>query len=359
MINRKQVFITLAIVLLVWLLSCVSADDTSLIHAYDRVVFYPFQSLRAVLFGYLPFSIGDVIYVAAGVFLVVRLVFFARLLFRFQSKNAKLLPSLMRGLNIVLCAYLFFLLGWGLNYNKQPLGKEWGLDAVKDTFKTAVFDSVLVDKINAVASGYHDFSAPEVNKICADNYRTMTSCGIAICGTPVKPSFFSWFLERLGIDGYYNPFTGEGQVSSRIPHFMLPFVVTHEMAHQAGIAAEGDANLLAYAIGTQSSDASFRYSAYLNIWLYADRRLFRKDSMNAKRLKGKFNKMTLAQLDTLDELSKLYDNDATRYSSGMYDDYLKLHHQKEGIRSYGNVMIDAWRLEKKGRFGANNLIFIP
>src|ERR1044071_7173753 len=104
-------------------------------------------------------------------------------------------------------------------------------------------------------------------------------------------------MQYLGIQGYYNPFTGEAQVNSALPEFMLPFVVCHEMAHQSGIAAEDDANLLAYAICTSAPDSSFVYSGYFNLWLYTQSKLKQEDSSLAAAMLETLNPASRAQVD--------------------------------------------------------------
>jgi hypothetical protein len=178
-------------------------------------------------------------------------------------------------------------------------------------------------------------------------------------GLKIKPGLFGYFMRRLGVEGYYNPFTGEGQIDAELPAFTMPFLICHEMAHQAGIASEEDANLMAYALGTTTPDSTFRYSAYLNLWLYANNRLYRRDSTKAKELDSLLNKMTKAHIDTLDQISKKYQSDYTYYSNSLYDNYLKMQDQKEGIRSYSNVVVSAWLLEQKRSINSDSLIRIP
>src|SRR5690606_35622541 len=149
----------------------------------------------------------------------------------------------------------------------------------------------------------------------------------------------------LGIQGYYNPFTGEAQVNNTLPPFMLPFVVCHEMAHQSGIAAEDDANLLAYAICTAAPDSTFAYSGYFTRWLYTQPRLTQMDSVKANAMMERLNPISRAQLDTLRAMRRKYRNGISNYSGALYDSYLRLHNQKDGIRSYNNVALSAWSLE--------------
>ena len=50
----------------------------------------------------------------------------------------------------------------------------------------------------------------------------------------IKPSLYSYAGNVLGFEGYYNPFSGEGQVNTTVPVFEQPFVACHEIGHQVG-----------------------------------------------------------------------------------------------------------------------------
>jgi hypothetical protein len=166
-------------------------------------------------------------------------------------------------------------------------------------------------------------------------------------------------MQHLGIQGYYNPFTGEAQVNSFLPAFMQPFVISHEMAHQSGIAAEDDANLLAYALGATSGDSSFNYSAYLNVWLYTHARVRAVDTHMANIFRKQLNPITKSHLDTLRAIRRKFDSDVNDYSSYLYDEYLKLHNQKEGIETYDKVSISAWAWERQRDSVTTKLLRLP
>ena len=341
----------------------------SSVRPYDRIIFYPFQSFRMILLGWIPFSIGDVLYVLGGFFLLFTLSRWVYYTVKFSTFKGRLAGSVLNTISIILFVYLFFVIGWGANYNKPPLREYWGLatPVIKekaerrrvDSMALVAFNVFLVDKLNTTVINYKTLSFAETNERSKAYYRVYTDSKVRMHGLGIKETAFGYFMERMAIDGYYNPFTGEGQVSGRLPAFVMPFIVCHEMAHQAGIAAEGDANLMAYAIGTATNDATFNYSAYLNIWLYANNRLYRRDSVLAKKFESQLNKLTAAHLDTLEELSKKYNNEVSQYGTELYDTYLKMQNQKEGIRSYGNVSSSAWQLELQRMNGKAKLISVP
>ena len=344
---KRKLYTLIVLLLLIFSVQLLFPGNPQLVGIYDRFFYYPFQSLRGLLFGFIQVSIGDIAYFAGGLFLLVTVIRWVKYLCRFSTDKWCLAASLFNTVNFALFIYLFFFLGWGANYYKLPLRDSWALRAHNDTLSLVTFDSVLVNRLNSLAPTYRPTTLAQINKQAAADYRQFTDSKVALFGLAIKPTLYGYFMERVAVDGYYNPFTGEGQVVKRLPACMLPFVVTHEMAHQAGIAAEGDANLVAYALGIMSPDKSFNYSANLNLWLYVNARLFRKDSVIARSFESRLNALTTAHLDTLEQLSKLYDNQVSKITGDVYDDYLKMQKQKEGIHSYGNVTANAWLFELK------------
>lgn len=343
---KQKVLLIVALLLIITILVFLLPASAACLSFYYRYLYSPVQSLRGYLFSYIPVSLGDAIYIAGGAYLLYILIRWVQYAVNWKRNRHMLLSSVLNMVSFVLCVYIAFVVGWGANYYQQPLYKTWGLDKGRDTLELKTFDSMLVSRLNQLAPQYKDLSMDEINTKAKAEYATHTDIGLAPAGLKIKYSYFGYFLDRIAIEGYYNPFTGEGQISHSLPAFMLPFVISHEMAHQAGIAAEGDANLLAYAMGTSSQDPSFQYSANLNLWLYVNARLSRRDSVTAQIWEDNLNPLTQRHLAILEERSKLYNNDATRYSGEMYDSYLKMQQQKEGIKSYGNVTANAWQLER-------------
>jgi hypothetical protein len=164
-------------------------------------------------------------------------------------------------------------------------------------------------------------------------------------------------MQYMGVQGYYNPWTGEAQVNRFLPPFMLPFVMCHEMAHQSGIAAEDDANLLSYALCTSVPDETFSYSGYFNLWLYTHGRVRMMDSLVAKSIETTINPLTISHRDTLRAIRRKYRSPAGNLSSQFYDGYLRLHNQKGGIDSYAEVALTAWAFEQQRK--KMQLLLIP
>lgn len=335
----------------------------AIVSVYNSYVFFPYQFLRNLLFRFIPLSVGDILYAAAFLALIMLIIRWVYFLLRFNKYKHAVAESVIYFFIIFGSVYMYFLLAWGANYYKPSLSSFWHLarpaSRVGDSSAIASFDIYLVNKLNSYAPHYHNESFEEIGNRSVEYYKKYTDYKTKLQGLKVKASLFGSLIQHLEIEGYYNPFTGESQVNEHLPLFIMPFVVCHEMAHQAGIAAEEDANLLAYAIGTSVDDSSFNYSSYLNIWFYAQSRLNRRNHTLAKKLESQLNTLTRAHIDTLAQIRRRYESEFSKYSSDLYDNYLRFHQQKDGIRSYGNVATSAWAWETRKRMVPDSLIAIP
>src|SRR5665811_1952947 len=94
----------------------------------------------------------------------------------------------------------------------------------------------------------------------------------------VKFSFYGYLADYMGFSGYYNPFTCEAQVNTTIPSFVQPFTTCHEIGHQLGYAKEEEANFCGFLATKSSTDPAFRYSVYVDLYLYSAGALYVLDS---------------------------------------------------------------------------------
>jgi hypothetical protein len=336
-------------VFLLILIQFVFPNFLKLASFYNDHVFRPFQRLRNSLFGALPFSLGDFLYLFGGLVVVAVAVRWGRYLFRFRQFKHELAHSLMSSFISLATIYVLFFIGWGGNYYKPALSKFWNLSPVDASIPDGIrsYDSFLVGRLNTLEPYYRETGFAAVNDSAESYYKLRVDSRTRLPGLRVKRSLYGYFMQYFGIQGYYNPFTGEAQVNGALPEFMLPFVVCHEMAHQSGIAAEDDANLLAYAICTSAPDSSFAYSGYFNLWLYTQSKLRQQDTVQAAAMLERLNPESRAQVDTLRAIRRRYRSPISEYSGVLYDGYLRMHNQKDGIKSYNNVVLSAWAWEQR------------
>lgn len=358
---KKKLIVVAGMVVLIAILQVALANSTVFSVLFADYVFVPFQSLRNFIFGWSPVSFGDVLYFCGGVAIVVLLARWIYYLVTIKKNGQRLVKSFVNTLVTVVVVYFIFMIGWGGNYYKPSLAKYWGMDKDKwrDTAGVVHYEQYLVSKLNEYAPQYQPQTFKEVRRDAMHYYKEHTDCKARLNGLNIKPSLYGFMMQYLGIQGYYNPITGEAQMNRFLPTYMLPFVVVHEIAHQAGIAAEDDANLLAYTISMKSENKTFLYSAYLNMWLYNHYRLRMKDSTTADNMKAQLNDLTIQHIDTLRQIRERYRGDLSKYSSDMYDTYLKMLQQEQGIKSYNRATITAWIWEQTDSIRRKEVIDIP
>jgi hypothetical protein len=163
----------------------------------------------------------------------------------------------------------------------------------------------------------------------------------------VKSSLYGWWGNYLGFTGYYNPFTGEAQVNTTVPKFLLPYTTCHEMAHQVGYAKEDEANFVGYLVATSSADTLFHYSAYLDLFLYANRQVFFIDSSSAKSAAKLLLPEVKADIKEWREFAKAHRSPVEPFISWAYGKYLKANRQPKGMATYNEVIADLIAFYKK------------
>lgn len=309
---------------------------------FAQTGFMRLQRFRLPMARFTILSIGDILYSLAFIYSLVFVFRFFR--YRLWRLKNGLLLFVLKIVRAVLVFSIALYLLWGSLYSQPKLAERMGLDV--DTVNSEAlffYDSVLIERMNVFAPGLHYPSYRQIKRTVRQVFyneggpRQLRS----------KASIFGASIAYFGIDGYFNPFTGESQANPDLPHYMHSFVVAHEYAHQMGVAAEDDANLKAYINCVLTNDTLALYSAYFNVWLYTQRRVMYIDSPRAKRIKEGLNLKTLAHLDTLRQRSEQYDNVFNKVSDILFDAYLKSEQQKDGIYSYRNMVYGALAWELK------------
>lgn len=311
---------------------------------------YPFLGIALRFFtGLFPFSVGDILYIIA-ILLIMREIY---IWIRWVSKKNKpnfILLRLSSYVTILLSLYLLFNVFWGLNYNRRSVGYQLELESFQPNdsllFQLAV---QLRDKTNKMRPR-STFSV-NYNQMAVRGYNQL-SLSYPIpkpVQVLVKGSIFGIVGNYMGYSGYFNPFTGEGQVNSTIPEFMIPFVACHEMAHQLGYAKEHEASFIGHLAAKASGDPFLQYSSYLNMFLSAHGELRSIDSTAAKTIWKGLNSEVMGDIQRYRDYLKKYDTPIGDWVDQFYNQYLKLNEQPSGMRSYNLVTV--WLMAWMRKYG--------
>jgi len=366
-VDMKRFFIYLALALLLMGFSYFPA----MVERYYGAGLYPvLLYVRLWITAWVPFSIGDLLYIFVCIYLIYKLL---RILIHIKKEGVNK-AKVWRPSAIILLVWISFKLLWGLNYDR--LGAGHLLDIEQKTYSGAAVDSLVNELIDSLNSTRKQLTQAkiQVDTLPVGNpapyfswaqeayQRAKTSYTFLPKQAPrVKATLFNPLADYVGFTGYFNPFTAEGQVRTDMPGLELPFVACHETAHMLGFASESEANLIGYLVATKSANPYVRYSAYNEIFSYAQREQFvllaqQKDSVGFMGAVAQ----NRARLDTLVKQDRKavrnffnkHRSSVAPIMSGVYEQYLFLNKQNAGLKSYDEVI--GWLIDVKRKQQKNN-----
>lgn len=322
---------------------------------------YPFISkLQRILFGWLPLSIGDLFYGFLIVVILYKTFHFFKAIFKRRFSRKYFIAGLQQIIFFFLFMYVFFNLLWGLNYNRRGIAHQLGLEVKQ--YSMADLDTLTTVIQNRV--NYYAAFVTEAQRDSFDKKKRLFKSAAAAFDEAgrqysfmkykhrsVKPSLYSYLGNYLGFQGYYNPFSGEGQVNTTVPRFMEPFVAAHEIAHQLGYAKENEANFAGFLACRAYNNNAFRYSVYLDMYNYALGEIIRKDTTLAKSFQDKVHPQVLRDQKEFRDFYRRYKNPIEPLITWGYGQFLKANNQPSGKRSYNEVVI--WLIAYYKKFGIN------
>ncbi|UEG52017.1 DUF3810 domain-containing protein [Mucilaginibacter daejeonensis] len=294
--------------------------------------------------GWIPFSVGDVLYTAIIVIALYATISLIASLFKKRfARSLRLFINLVIGLQLFIIA--FYIL-WGLNYSRPPASQLLNIpDSTYTTSALIGMTCTLIDSANACRARLNADDLSTTNKQIYDTAEAAIERSADIYPQfrsyypAVKSSLFTPVINYLSTAGYFTPFTGEAQVNYQMPLHDRPVSACHEMAHQMGFAREDEANFVGYLAGIHSNDRSLRYSAYYLAMQEFIHQVRRRDSTASKQFKTHLSPAVLADLKADRAYWQRYDRQISRLSGIFYDNFLKVNKQPEGLRTYNRMII--------------------
>ncbi len=344
--KRNKYWIVIGILVIFILIIRWFSSNALWVESYYSTGIYLYLSVfLRYLLGWLPFSIGDVLYGAIVIWFLYRLIKISKVVIHKEVSKARLMASIQRLVVTLLSIYILFNSLWGINYNRLGIASQLGLSMEKysvNDLKT--LNGVLLQKVNESNGLLLQKPVPEMTSSEIFNkamlaYREVNKQYPFLNYHPasIKTSLWGWMGNYVGFLGYYNPFTGEGQVNTTVPKFSQPYTNCHEIAHQLGYAKENEANFVGYLAASASKEETFHYSVYLDLFLYANRNLFLADSVSAKAFTKELHPAVKKNLREWRQFNERHKNPVEPVIRWMYGKYLESNQQPSGVLSYNEV----------------------
>ena len=339
--NHKAILVGLLLVVLVQIIG----SSSYLIEQFYLPYFYtPYSKLLRFIFGWLPFSIGDVLYYLAICWVLYAFFYLVKKIWQkhFTKKIAFALVKKM--LTFALYLYAFFYLAWGLHYNRKSIATT--LNITTTTYNKTDLQHMLtelVSKINTLADSVpkeENFNFSNIKPFAVKAYSNVAVQYpyLQYTNTSIKKSMFSLAANYLGFQGYYNPFTGEAQVNTYLPNFMIPNIMVHEMAHQIGYAFEDEASFVGYLAMLKSDNNYLKYSVYFDMFLFASAELYNRDYKAVDTFVKQLQPIAKKHLVQFQTYNKQYNTPLADASNWVYNSYLHANNMLNGINTYNQVI---------------------
>jgi hypothetical protein len=341
--SRSDLLLTLLLpvqLLLLWGLR----QSPDLVENIYSTGIYPYMSLiPRYLFGWIPFSIGDIFYPLIGL-LALRWVYK-----NFRRLRYEPLAILLRVGAAASLVYFVFHLLWGFNYYRVPLHQKLDLGRDYTDEQLIAMTERFLERANRAHEelGYADtvkidlpYSQTEIMKRSTNGYDNLQKeyPNLAYRGRSIKKSGWSLGLTYMGYSGYYNPFSGEAQVNRLIKSYRFPVVSCHEIAHQLGYAAENEANFLAALATLANDDPYFRYTGYIFTLRYLVNEMARRDIEAYREMVKRIHPGILKSYEEMRKFWASYENPLEDLSKAFWNQFLKANNQEKGIMSYSYMV---------------------
>ena len=310
---------------------------------YSNGLYVAISKISRTVFGLAPFSVGDILYGIAIVYLLIA-IWKTRKSWKLRWKD-----NLLKITSYLSVLYFLFHLFWAFNYYRVPLFEKMNIKKEYTTEELIAFTQKLIIKTNAVQMEItknknlkvtNPYSQDSIFKMSQNGYDHLAKqYSFFKYEIPSKKkSLFSLPLTYMGFGGYLNPFTNEAQVNDKIPMYGFPNVVCHEMAHQIGYGSESECNFIGFLACVKNDDLYFQYSAYSNALRYCMVNIEMKDETKFNELKATINPGILANYKESELFWEEYDTFIDKGFHAFYDQFLKMNQQKDGIESYSKFV---------------------
>jgi len=342
--SRTKLILTVLLPVQILLVKIISFFPEVVENLYSNGIFKYTSKMLRYVFGWIPFSFGDLLY-------SVLIIFLFRFLFKKVFRKKIFLKEVLLDIGATLSiVYACFHLLWGMNYYRLPLHE---ILNIEDEYTQEELESVtklLITKANQLHKQLEPndslaikipYSKDEIFQKTIPAYIQLQHLFPELHYHPksIKTSLLSVPLTYMGFSGYLNPITNEAQVNGLILDYKAPTTSCHEEAHQLGFAKENEANFIGALATMNYDDIYFKYSGTTFALKFCLNDLYSRNDQKAICLiEEDLRPGILKNYREVNEFWESYENPLEPLFKETYDSYLKANNQPDGIETYSYVV---------------------
>ena len=232
---------------------------------YARTVYPPLSAALSAFSSLFPFPLMELLVVSLILWLILYPVW----------KRKKGIPwrkILLREMEMLAWVYVWFYLGWGLNYFRYNIYTRLQTPPVpyeEQHFKKFLKD--YTERLNSTYQSDTEIDSERLKEYVQTFYANLPSAyGLSQPKEWQEPKnfIFTSLYNKVGVLGSMDPFFAEAQLNDDLPEIQYPFTYAHEFSHLLGVSNEAEANYWAYRACTESSSTALQYCGYFGLFPY-------------------------------------------------------------------------------------------
>ena len=232
---------------------------------YARTVYPPLSAALSAFSSLFPFPLMELLVVSLILWLILYPVW----------KRKKSIPwrkILLREMEMLAWVYVWFYMGWGLNYFRHNIYTR--LQTPPVAYEEQHFKDFLKDYTERLNTTYQADTKID-SEILKEHVQTFyanlpSAYGLSQPKEWQEPKnfIFTSLYNKVGVLGSMDPFFAEAQLNDDLPEVQYPFTYAHEFSHLLGVSNEAEANYWAYRACTESSSTALQYCGYFGLFPY-------------------------------------------------------------------------------------------
>ncbi len=341
--SRTKLFLTILLPVQILVIKIISFFPEFVEHFYSNGIFIFTSKVLRYVFGWIPFSFGDILYC---VLIITLLRFLIKKVFKKGVAWKEIFLDTGATLSVI---YACFHILWGMNYYRLPLHEILKIDDQYTEEELIKVSEALITKANTLHYRLESndslaiqmpYSKKEIFEKTVPAYKKLNGLFPELQYHPksIKTSILSLPLTYMGFSGYLNPITNEAQVNGLILNYKAPTTSCHEEAHQLGFAKENEANFIAALTTMKYDDLYFKYSGTTFALKFCLNDLYGRNEQKAICLIEKLRPGIRKNYREVNEFWESYENPLEPIFKGTYDSYLKVNNQPDGMETYSYVV---------------------
>ncbi len=308
----------------------------------------PYRRLAGRVFGIVPFSVTETIYIIAGAIVIFFVAQTIYLIIKCKGKRVHILANrALTALTTVLIVLNGTTILWGVGYYcESPVSRMEVSAQPISVEQLATVTELFVDKLSKTAElverDENEIFNEPIDELLEEGYTVYDNLeGVYpfLEGEDItaKPMAFSFFMSELNYTGFFFALTGEPNVNIDTPGALIPSTIAHELAHARGIMPEQDCNFVAILACEYSDNSAYQYSGQLLAFINLSNALYGADREVWEETVKNLHPYVIADLQYNSEYWAQFKGPVSEVADTIYNGYLEGHGQEEGIKSYGMV----------------------